>query len=125
MRNEAGFSMIAVLVAIVLLTVGVMSVSRASGEVFRAHTVAGTRTAAVAIARGHMEVVRSQDPTDLASQAAVRVNERGEVDPNGVYARSVTVEEVRHNLVRIRVVVEFPRSQRPVELETFAFVGSR
>lgn len=124
MKNQSGFTLISVLIALVLISVGLMSVSRAGGEVLKAHAVAGSRTTAVAIARGHMELLRSQPPGTLESEASVYVNESGAPDPAGLYTRSVVVEEMRHNLIWIQVVVEFPRSNRPVELETFAFVGN-
>ncbi len=124
MRSESGFTLISVLIALVLLSIGLMSVSRASSGVLQAHTVAGSRTAAVAIARGHMELIRSQPPGTLESEAPVLVNESGLPDPSGAYTRSVIVEDVRDNLLSIRVVVLFPRSDRPVELHTFAFVGN-
>jgi type IV pilus assembly protein PilV len=122
--TRSGFSMVSILIAIVLLAMGVMALSRASAEVFRAHTTSGGRTQALAIARGHMELVRSQPPVDLASEGPVRVDESGVADPAGPYTRSVEVEDVRHNLKRIKVTVAFPRAEQPVEIVTFAFVGN-
>ncbi|HSM16834.1 MAG TPA: prepilin-type N-terminal cleavage/methylation domain-containing protein, partial [Gemmatimonadales bacterium] len=59
-RKDAGFSLIAVLVAIVLLSIGLLAISRASTQVLAMHTSAASRSAGLAVARTHMETLRSQ-----------------------------------------------------------------
>jgi Tfp pilus assembly protein PilV len=121
MRKDAGFSLIAVLTAIVLLSVGLLAVSRASTQMLAMHTTAASRSAALAVARTHMEAVRSQDPATLGSESAVTVNGEGEIDAYGTYTRTVVVDSISHNLKRVRIQVSWPRAEVPVELVTMAF----
>ncbi len=122
MNNERGFTLISVLIALVLLSVGMMALSRTGATVVKAHAGAAARTTALAIARGHMEVLRSRDPRSLESESPVQVNETGAVDTQGAYTRTVTVTDLDHNLVRVELVVQFPRATQPVELITLAYV---
>lgn len=124
MRNDAGFSLISVLTAIVLLSVGLLAVSRASSQMLAMHTVAAKRSAALAVARTHMEAVRGQDPATIGSESAVTVNGEGEATAYGPYTRTVVVDSISHNLKRIRIQVTWPRATTPVELVTMAFYGA-
>jgi len=120
-RRDAGFSLIAVLVAIVLLSIGLLAISRASTQVLAMHTSAASRSAALGVARAHMETLRSQDPSTIASQSEVVVNAEGQLDASGTFYRTVVVDSVSHNLKAIRVRVTWPRASAPVELVTMAF----
>lgn len=121
MRKDAGFSLIAVLVAIVVLSIGLLTISRASTQILTMHTAVSSRSAALAVARSHMEAVRSQDPATLGSESAVTVNGEGDIDSYGPYTRTVVVDSISHNLKRIRIQVTWPRASAPVELVTMAF----
>ncbi len=123
MRRKDGFTIISVLVAIVMLSIGVLALSRSGTQAMAAQTLAGNRTTALAIGRSYMEAVRSRPPDQVQSEPAVQVDETGTVNPNGVFTRSVVVTDVRHNLKEVRVIVEFPRSGVPIELVTLAYVG--
>jgi Tfp pilus assembly protein PilV len=122
MRKEAGFTLISVMIAMVLLSVGVLALVRTGGEVMAARTNSAIKINAVAIARGHMEWVRSRPPQDVATEPVVRVNAAGEVDAQGVYSRSVTVTQQAATLLEVRVKVDYPRAQEPVELITLVYV---
>jgi len=124
MRKDAGFSLIAVLVAIVLLSIGLLAISRASTQVLAMHSSAASRSAALAVARAHMETLRSQDPATVASQGEVVVNAEGQLDASGAFHRTVVVDSVSHNLKTIRVRVTWPRASAPVELVTMAFFSA-
>ncbi len=124
MRREDGFTIISVLVAIVMLSVGILALSRSGTQAMAAQTLAGNRTTALAIGRAYMEAVRSRPPAQVLSESPVNVDETGTASPNGVFTRSVEVTDVRHNLKEVRVIVEFPRSKVPIELVTLAFVGN-
>ena len=124
MRKDAGFSLIAVMTAIVLLSVGLLAISRASTQMLTMHTAASSRSAALAVARTQMEAMRSQDPATLGSESAVTVNGQGEIDASGPYTRTVVVDSVSHNLKRIRIQVTWPRASTPVELVTMAFFSN-
>lgn len=120
--NEKGFTIISVLIAILLLTVGVTALSKTGATVINAHNSTANRTIALSIGRGHMEVVRSRSPFVLASEPAVAVDEEGHIDTNGDFTREVTLTQVSRNLVEIVVVVSFPRGRLPVELVTLVYV---
>lgn len=119
--NTKGFTIISVLVAMVLLSIGVLALSRTTAKVLTVHSDAGARTNALAIARGYMEQVRASDARDLKSVAPVTVDDTGEPDAAGHYTRSLVVTEVEHNLVEVKVTVDFPRFTKPVELVTLAY----
>ena len=122
-RRKDGFTIISVLVAIVMLSMGILALSRTGTIAMASQNTAGLRTTALAIARAHMEEVRSRPSIDVVSEAKVAVNETGTVISTGVFTRQVEVESVRHNLKQIRVLVTFPGGPVPVELLTLAYVG--
>ena len=124
MRREDGFTIISVLVAIVMLSMGILALSHSGAQAMAAQTLAGNRSTALGIGRAYMEAVRSRPPAQVLSESAVKVDRTGTVDPNGVFTRSVVVTDVRHNLKEILVIVEFPRSKVPLELVTLAYVGT-
>jgi Tfp pilus assembly protein PilV len=122
MRRESGFTLISVLIAMVLLSVGIMALSRASGEVITARTNASIKVNALAIARGHMERIRAQRPQEVTPESPVQVNAAGVIDGNGPYTRSVIVESVDVTLIKVTVQVDYPRAAQPVELVTLIYV---
>ncbi len=122
MRKESGFTLISVMIALVLLSVGIMALARAGGEVAVARTASAVKTNAVAIARGHMEWLRSRPPQDLADESGVRVNDAGELDGAGAYTRSVKLTTETATLVNVKVIVDYPRAREPVEIVTLIYV---
>ncbi len=124
MRRKDGFTIISVLMAIVMLSIGILALSRTGTQAMAAQTLAGNRTTALAIGRAYMEAVRSRPPGQVLSESAITVDRTGTVNSNGVFTRSVEVRDVSHNLKEVRVIVEFPRSTRPIELVTLAYVGN-
>ncbi len=121
-RPAAGFGLISVLVAIVLLSVGVLSISQVLTQSVSMQTIMSIRTTALDVARAYMEEVKSRDPLTLVSEAEVRVNERGELDSNGVFTRELTVTSVDLHLNEITVIVTTPRSS-PISLVTWIYDG--
>ena len=124
MRRKDGFTIISILVAIVMLSVGILALSRSGTQAMAAQTLAGNRSTALSIGRAYMEDVRSRPPDQVLSESAVKVDETGTLNPNGVFTRSVVVTTVRPNLKQVRVIVDFPRGQTPIELVTLAYVGN-
>ena len=124
MRNERGFTLISVLIAVVILAIGILALAKTTAGVVRASTEAATRTEAVSVARAYMEDVRSRTPANLVSEAAVSVGRDGQPNGSGPYSRSVVVSDVSSNLKSVRVVVTMPNAAVPVELVTLAFVGA-
>ena len=123
MNRNGGYTIISVLVAIILLSIGILTLSRTGTMAMAAQNEAGFRTTALAIARAQMELVRSRPAAQVVSESAVQVDETGAVVTGGRYTRSVEVSTARHNLKQIKVIVAFPRGTVPVELITLAYVG--
>jgi Tfp pilus assembly protein PilV len=121
MKNESGFSLISVIVAITMFSAGVLALSRTGAEVMRVQTQASSRSTAVAIARTHMETLRAQDPQDIVSEGTVMVDGEGKPNNQGTFSRTVKVQDVARNLKEIIVVVDYPRSGAAIELMTYAF----
>jgi len=122
-RANAGFSLVSVVVALVLLSVGVLSLSNVLTQSLTMQTLASTRTSALYVAQKHMEDLRSRDPLTLASEAVVRVDEEGNADVSGVFTREVTVTDLGGNLLEVVVLVTTPRSN-PIRLVTWVYDGA-
>jgi type IV pilus assembly protein PilV len=112
------------LVAIILLTVGLMALAGANAQTVTMQTLAQNRTSAIAIARAYVEQVRTRDPWLVQSETAVALNNDGQVDGSGTFQRSMTVTGIRQNLIRIDVKVTYPRGVQPVILTTSLFRGN-
>jgi len=110
--------------AIILLTVGMMSLAGANAQTVTMQTMAQNRTSAIAIARAYMEQVRTRDPWSIESEGAVALNSEGQVAGNGAYRRTLTVTTTRQNLIKIEVSVTYPRGTQPVQLTTSFFRGN-
>jgi type IV pilus assembly protein PilV len=124
--NESGFSLVSVLIALTILSVGIMALTRTNFVVLRAQREAASRTTAVAVARAYLEELRGRDAATLASESPVSVDEKGKTDATGVYTRSVEVIDQRPtlSLKRVTVTVTGPRIGAPVRLVTNAFVNT-
>ncbi len=123
-ENQRGYSLVSMLVAIVLLTVGVVALMRTTGEIVEGYGTTSIRTTALSIARSYLEELRTRDPATLVTEAAVTVNDSGVADVNGNFSRSVTVTSPQGNLRQVVVTVNFPRAARPIELVTLVFVSA-
>ena len=112
-----GFTLISVIIAIVLLSVGVLALAGANATALRVFNTEGIRTTAMQIARSHLESLRGRDPTTLTSESATAVNELGVPTTGGRFQRQVTVAQIDSALVRVQVQVT-SQVGRPVVLET-------
>ncbi len=121
-RSDAGMGLISVMVAIVLLSIGVLSVSQVLTQSVTMQTIVAMRTTGLDIARSYMEEVKGRDPLTIVSESAVQVNERGELDSSGAFTREVTVVSVDLHLDEIVVIVTLPRSN-PIRLLTWVYDG--
>jgi Tfp pilus assembly protein PilV len=122
-RRESGFSLVSVLIALTILSVGIMALTRTNFVVLRAQREAASRTTAVAVARAHLEDLRGRNAGTLANEAPISVDERGKTNAAGLYTRSVQVDSLATNLKRVTVTVTGPRIGAPVRLVTNAFVN--
>ena len=124
--NRRGFTLLSVMIAVVILAVGVLALSRTLTGAMQMNTRAGMRTIALDIARQRMEFLRAQPPSDMADFAEatpVDVNEQGRPVSGGKYHRSVLIADVRLNLVSVIVRVSYPNGTTPVELITYVYTG--
>ncbi len=121
-RPDAGFGLISVMVAIVLLSVGILSLSQVLTQSVSMQTIIASRTTGLDLARSFMEEARGIDPLLVAAIPEARVNEIGEEDANGVFTRELTVTTVDLHLVEVTVIVTLPRSN-PIRLVTWIYDG--
>lgn len=125
--NRRGFTLISVMIAVVILAVGVLALSRTMTGAIQANTRAGFRTVALDIARQRMEFLRAQRPQDMADFAEASgtdVNEQGLPVSGGKYRRTVVVQDVRTSLVSVTIRVTYPNGTTPVELVTYVYTGA-
>jgi len=124
--SRRGFTLISVMIAVVILAVGVLALSRTLTSAMQMNTRAGMRTIALDIARQRMEFLRAQPPAtmaDFAEATPVDVNEQGLPVSGGKYHRSVLIADVRSNLISVIVRVSYPNGTTPVELVTYVYMG--
>ena len=121
-RRDAGFGLVSVMVAIVLLSVGVLSLSQLLTQSVSMQTIIASRTTGLDVARSYMEEVRGLDPLLVQAVPPLRVNELGEADSNGLFTRELTITTVSLHLVEATVIVTMPRSN-PIRLVTWIYDG--
>ncbi|MEO8031137.1 MAG: hypothetical protein ABJC74_14825 [Gemmatimonadota bacterium] len=119
--REAGFTLVSVMIAVCLLSLGLMALAKAQGVLARSETDTANRSSALAIAQGYTEVVRSRDPYTLVSEAATLVDANGAVNLAGKYSRATTVSSDQPNLLRVIVTVTYPRAQSPLQIVTLIY----
>jgi type II secretory pathway pseudopilin PulG len=121
MRDQRGFTLLSVLVAVTMLTLALLSLAQTQAMLTAAETGVASRGEALAVATGYVEQLRGSDPATLASEGAVAVDREGKPTAAGPYKRSTVVSLDRPNLVRLRVLVDYPRAAVPVELVTLLY----
>jgi Tfp pilus assembly protein PilV len=119
--NEAGFTLISVMIAVILLSLGLIALAKAQGVLARSETDTANRSSALAIAQGYTEVIRSRDPAALASEPTVQVDANGLPAVGGAYSRFTTVTSDSPNLLRITVTVNYPRAAVPLSIVTLIY----
>jgi prepilin-type N-terminal cleavage/methylation domain-containing protein len=120
-RRDRGFTLVSVLVALAILSIGLLALARAQAAIVASQGNTANRTVALTIARDHAEVLRSRDPWTLVSEAPVAVDARGQPLAGGAYRRSTTVTVLAANLLQVQVIVTYPRSTVPVDIVTLIY----
>ncbi|HEY7614938.1 MAG TPA: hypothetical protein VH764_18225 [Gemmatimonadales bacterium] len=120
-RSARGFTLVSVLLAVMMLTIGLVALARTQALLSAAETGVSSRSVALAIATSHVEQLRSRDPATLVSEAPVLVDADGQPSGAGPYRRSVEVTLDQGNLVRVRVLVDYPKGQTPVEIASLIY----
>jgi type IV pilus modification protein PilV len=122
--RRAGFTLISVLVAITLLSIGIMALARMQFTITRVTREESSRTMALQLATTYLEMVRTRDPWTVSSEAATAIDSTGVVAAGGTFTRQLTVVNLGTQLLRVTVAVT-PRQARPVYLQTMIFRVSR
>jgi len=122
--NRAGYSLISVVVALVLLLVGIASLARTQMEAIRSQRGDAGRGQALALATAYMEELRSRDPATVVAEALVNVDSIGAVSASGKFQREVLVTNDAINLKRVTVRVTPPGATNPIALMTLFYVRS-
>jgi Tfp pilus assembly protein PilV len=123
-RAEAGFTLVSVILAIVILSIGLLALARAQAVLVKAQGMTANRNVALTIARDYTEVLRSRDPWGITNEAATAVNERGVVIGTGKYTRTVTTAVTAPNLLQVTISVTYPRGPVPIDIITLIYRGS-
>lgn len=119
--NEGGFTLVSVIVAVVILSTGLLALARAQSLLVASQGNTANRSIALNIARTYTEVLRSRDPWAIASEAGTTVNQMGVTDVAGRYTRSTTVVTLAPNLLQVTVNVTYPRGVDPIQIVTLIY----
>lgn len=119
-NSEAGFTLISVILAVAILSIGIMALGRSQTLLIRAQAVSAQRDVALGIARNYVEEVRSRTAIPT-SEGAVAVDETGTAAAGGHYRRSLTVSDLGNDLYRTTASVTYPRGTRPIEIVTLIY----
>lgn len=127
-ESRAGFGIVSVLVAIVLIAIGVVALSSSSAFMVSMQTDAAERARASALATAYMELVKTRPPQELESEAPVQLSPTGQPDADGPFERSLTVTQDPEfeDAVRVTVDVSYPSGfgrRRTLQLVTLIYTG--
>ncbi len=118
--SEAGFTLISVIMAVVILSIGIMALGRSQAMLVRAQATSAGRDIALGIARNYVEEVRSRT-TQPASEGGTAVDETGTAVAGGKYSRSLTVADLGDGLFQATCSVTYPRGPQPVQIITLIY----
>jgi len=120
-RSDRGFTLISVLLAVTMLTIGLVALARTQAVLTSAESGVSSRSVALSVASGYVEQLRGRDPWTLVSEAPVAVNGDGQPVAGGPYRRSTIVTLDQANLLRLRVQVAYPRGPSPIDLTSLIY----
>src|SRR5512147_1621081 len=98
-NSESGFTLISVIMAVVILSIGILALGRSQALLIRAQATSAERNIALGIARNYVEEVRSRTAIP-ASEGSVAVDETGTIAVGGPYRRSLDVADLGNDLYR-------------------------
>lgn len=82
-KNEKGFSLVELLVAITVLAIGLLGIAGLQGSTIRRNVAAMRNTEATALVEAGIERIRSRPYTSIVNSS----------DVNGIFTRTVTVQD--------------------------------
>lgn len=127
MKQREGFTLISVMVAVVLLSIGVMSLAKTQFMIAKVTNRQNQREQALELASEYLEEVRARDPWGLTNEATAAIDSTGAVNSAGKFTRTMTVADQGTQLESVRLVVR-PRygvSMDSVVINTMIFKVSR
>lgn len=119
--NRQGFTLISVIIALVLLSVGIMAMANSMFYVTQRTRIEIQRTQALELASQYLEEVRARDPWTLVSEASAIIDSTGAVNAQGTFTRLLTVSDMGVQLLRVVLVVTPRNNDRPIRLTTMIF----
>ncbi len=121
-RKTGGFTLISVLLAVTMLTIGLVALARTQGPAHLGREWrVEPRGRAVARERPTWSSFAAATRATLVSEAAVAVDAEGQPAAAGPYRRSTIVTLDQANLLRLQVLVVYPRGPVPIELTTLIY----
>lgn len=119
-NREGGFTLISVIIAVVILSVGIIALGKTQSALIRAQATSAERNVALSIARNYIEEVRARTSVP-ASEASVTVDETGALAAGGAYQRTLVIQDLGGNLYNATCNVTYPRGATPVSIVTLIY----
>ncbi len=127
-RTDAGFTILSVLIAVILMAVGIVAVSGTAVYLMGLQTEASVRSTATGLAVSYMEQTKTRPVADLASEEPESIDETGAETPAGRFTRTLTVEPgPEPNSKLVTVTIGYPSGLgrvRSVQLVTIVYGGT-
>jgi len=125
--NERGISLVSMIVALTLLSIGLSTLVRSSAYTIGVRAGSSNRASAMYIADTYLEQLKIRSNTLTVSETPTMVDRRGTIDPSGVFSRSVDIDRsIAPDLIKATVAVEYSWAlgrRRSVEISTFIYKG--
>ncbi len=118
--RRAGFTLVSVMVAILLLSVGIMALAQTQFLVVKVTRQEAARSQALQLATTYLEEVRARNAWLLTNEGPSLIDSLGTVNANGTFTRQLTVTPQGTQLLRVQLAVT-PRLGNPVILQTMIF----
>jgi Tfp pilus assembly protein PilV len=124
LTRRDGFTLISVLIAITLLSVGIMALAGAQFTAVRQTRLELQRTQAIQLVSAYAEEIRARNPWTLTNEGPTSIDSTGAVSAQGTYTRRVVVTDEGTQLLRAVITVQ-PRAAKAVRIETLIFKGAQ
>ena len=125
--NSRGSSLVAVILALSLVTVGLTALMKTSAYTIGIRAGSSRRATAMYIADTYLEQLKIRSDSLIVAESPISVDSRGTIDSYGIYSRSLTVDRsIAPNLIKTTVTVEYRWAMgqlRSVQLTTFIYKG--
>jgi type IV pilus assembly protein PilV len=127
MKQREGFTLVSVIVAVMLLSVGIMALANAQFYAVRRASLENQKTLAIQLLSAYAEEIRSRDPWTLANEGPVTIDSTGAVNAQGKFVRRLVVSDEAAQLLRAQLWVVPIRANAAaargdtVRLETMIF----